>query len=282
MGSTVIPASAIFAVMSDVRPGRFYSVDELAVTLRVSDRAALHEQLRSMVIAPGIHDTFKLCTRLLLPISTGASPSPARSFCRIRSFCQRRSHHRGHRAKEATMERVTNPSPRTDKPRGLAKVEPLAREGQAALAAWGVRARRFVRDNPGKTLLGAGRARLRRREGRAPCVTGAARPTRPAARATTTRERPPELGDQIASWSEALAHQTKEHPVRSVALALGAGYVLGGGLFSPLSARIAGAAARIGLRVAFVPFMTQSIVAIGETILARGEQRDPNSQETRP
>lgn len=61
MGTTVISASAIFAAMSDVRPGRFYSVDELAVTLRVSDRRALHEQLRSMANAPNVHDTFKLC-----------------------------------------------------------------------------------------------------------------------------------------------------------------------------------------------------------------------------
>jgi hypothetical protein len=61
MGTTVISASAIFAAMSDIRPGRFYSVDELAVTLRVVDRTALLEQLRSMVDAPNVHDTFQLC-----------------------------------------------------------------------------------------------------------------------------------------------------------------------------------------------------------------------------
>jgi hypothetical protein len=109
---------------------------------------------------------------------------------------------------------------------------------------------------------------------------GAAKPARPPARATAAGKRAPELADPIASWSDALAHQTKEHPVRSVALALGAGYLLGGGLFSPLTARVAGAAARIGLRMALVPFMTQSIVAVGESILARGEQRDPTSEET--
>lgn len=109
---------------------------------------------------------------------------------------------------------------------------------------------------------------------------GTARPARPPARATAAGKRATELPDQIASWSEALARQTKEHPVRSVAFALGAGYVLGGGLFSPLTARLAGAAARIGLRLALVPFMTQSIVAVGESIVARGEQRDPTSKET--
>jgi hypothetical protein len=61
MGSTVISASAIFAAMSDVRPGRFYSVDELAVTLRVPDRVALHEQLRSMANTPDVHGGFRIC-----------------------------------------------------------------------------------------------------------------------------------------------------------------------------------------------------------------------------
>jgi hypothetical protein len=60
MGSTVISASAIFAAMSDVRPGRFYSVDELAVTLRAPDRVALHEQLRSMANAPDLHGGFRI------------------------------------------------------------------------------------------------------------------------------------------------------------------------------------------------------------------------------
>ena len=39
----MISVSSIMAAMSDVRPGRFYSVDELAATLRVRDKAALHD-----------------------------------------------------------------------------------------------------------------------------------------------------------------------------------------------------------------------------------------------
>jgi hypothetical protein len=98
---------------------------------------------------------------------------------------------------------------------------------------------------------------------------GAARPKSVAPPATT-----------IESWSDALARQTEEHPFRSVAVALGAGYVLGGGLFSPLTARVAGAAVRIGLRLAIVPFVTQSLVAAGETILAEDDPRHPTSKET--
>ncbi|HEY6476856.1 MAG TPA: hypothetical protein VI456_09770 [Polyangia bacterium] len=46
--------------MSDVRPGRFYSVDELAAVLHVQDKTALHEQLRTMVGEPDAHSAFKL------------------------------------------------------------------------------------------------------------------------------------------------------------------------------------------------------------------------------
>ena len=56
----MVSASLILAAMSDGRPGRFYSVDELAAVLRVSDKTELHEQLRTMVGDPEIHSSFKL------------------------------------------------------------------------------------------------------------------------------------------------------------------------------------------------------------------------------
>ena len=56
----MVSASLIIAAMSDARPGRFYSVDELAAVLRTPDKAALHEQLRIMVGDPDIHSAFKL------------------------------------------------------------------------------------------------------------------------------------------------------------------------------------------------------------------------------
>jgi hypothetical protein len=57
---SMISASSIIAAMSDVRPGRFYSVDELAAVLRIPDKAALHEQLRTMAGDPDIHSPFRL------------------------------------------------------------------------------------------------------------------------------------------------------------------------------------------------------------------------------
>jgi hypothetical protein len=56
----MISARAIFAAMSDVRPGRFYSVDELASLLRVQDKAELRERLGVMAGAQGLHGSFKL------------------------------------------------------------------------------------------------------------------------------------------------------------------------------------------------------------------------------
>ena len=58
----MISARSIFAAMSDVRPGRFYSVDELAALLRVHDKAGLHEQLKVMAGAPDLGGSFKLLT----------------------------------------------------------------------------------------------------------------------------------------------------------------------------------------------------------------------------
>jgi hypothetical protein len=53
-------AGVIIAAMSDVRPGRFYSVDELAALLHVQDKTGLHEQLRTMASDPDVDNAFKL------------------------------------------------------------------------------------------------------------------------------------------------------------------------------------------------------------------------------
>jgi hypothetical protein len=47
-------------------------------------------------------------------------------------------------------------------------------------------------------------------------------------------------------------------------VALGVGYVLGGGLFSRLTARLVGTGIRIGLRTALLPFVTEGLVVLGQ------------------
>ena len=68
-----------------------------------------------------------------------------------------------------------------------------------------------------------------------------------------------EARKRMSAWRQEFGRQIEEHPGRSVALAVGAGYLLGGGLFSRLTVRLLGAGMRIGLRI-LVPFVTRSIV----------------------
>ena len=69
---------------------------------------------------------------------------------------------------------------------------------------------------------------------------------------------------ELESWADKLVRQTREHPGRSVAMAVGVGYVLGGGLFSRLTARIVGTGIRIGLRTALLPFVTEGLLVLGQ------------------
>jgi hypothetical protein len=77
----MVSSSLIFAAMSDNRPGRFYSVDELASVLRVPDRAQLHAQLRIMADAPDIHSSFKLLQGSSDDFYRRVSSAPAFTLC---------------------------------------------------------------------------------------------------------------------------------------------------------------------------------------------------------
>lgn len=52
------------------------------------------------------------------------------------------------------------------------------------------------------------------------------------------------------------------HPYGTVAAAVGIGYVLGGGLFSPLTARILGLGLRIGIRLAALPIIKEELLTV--------------------
>lgn len=68
-------------------------------------------------------------------------------------------------------------------------------------------------------------------------------------------------------WRDVIVRETKVRPARTVALSLGAGYLLGGGLFSALTARLVGTGLRLGFRLALIPFVTQSLVSMGENLV---------------
>ena len=60
--------------------------------------------------------------------------------------------------------------------------------------------------------------------------------------------------------------RVKRHPYGTLAAAVGIGYVLGGGLFSPLTARIIGLGLRIGMRLAVLPLITDELTGLAETM----------------
>ena len=77
---------------------------------------------------------------------------------------------------------------------------------------------------------------------------------------TTQGPSPSTARKRIDSWRDTLSEQINEHPGRTVAVALGTGYLLAGGLFSRLTARLVGLGMRIGFRVGGTPLATQILV----------------------
>lgn len=100
---------------------------------------------------------------------------------------------------------------------------------------------------------------------------------------------PAELRERLNEWRDILRREMRDRPGRSSAIAIGAGYLLGGGLFTPLTARLVSVGLRVGLRIAFIPFVTHGLLAVGENFV-RGvgaganesdEEDNPGDRSTR-
>jgi len=74
--------------------------------------------------------------------------------------------------------------------------------------------------------------------------------------------------DSFSDFSDAvdLKGRVNRNPYGTVAAALGIGYVLGGGLFTPLTARIVGMGLRIGMRLAVLLLLKQEVAEVLESI----------------
>lgn len=58
--------------------------------------------------------------------------------------------------------------------------------------------------------------------------------------------------------------RVRRNPYGSMAAAVGIGYVLGGGIFTPLTARIVGLGLRLGMRLALLPLLKQELFDLAE------------------
>jgi hypothetical protein len=85
---------------------------------------------------------------------------------------------------------------------------------------------------------------------------------------------PAEPATKLADLEHALDVRgvVDRHPYGTLAAALGAGYVLAGGLFTPLTGKLIRAALGLGLRLAVLPTLEQEAVDLATRLAA---DRDP-------
>jgi hypothetical protein len=72
----------------------------------------------------------------------------------------------------------------------------------------------------------------------------------------------------VSDFGEALdvKGRVDRHPYGTVAAAIGIGYVLGGGLFTPLTGRIVRLGLGIGMRLAVLPLLKREVAELIESI----------------
>jgi hypothetical protein len=71
----------------------------------------------------------------------------------------------------------------------------------------------------------------------------------------------------------------RRHPYGTLAAAVGIGYLLGGGLFTPLTGRIVGLGLRVGLRLAVWPMLKDQLGDLVD-VLGRNEAAADEAQGT--
>jgi hypothetical protein len=60
--------------------------------------------------------------------------------------------------------------------------------------------------------------------------------------------------------------RVQRNPYGTVAAALGIGFVLGGGIFTPLTARLVGLGLKIGIRLALLPMLKDQISELADSL----------------
>jgi hypothetical protein len=78
--------------------------------------------------------------------------------------------------------------------------------------------------------------------------------------------------DDLKRVTDIQGHVSR-HPYGTVAAALGIGYVLGGGIFTPLTSRIVALGLRIGVRMALLPLLQDQISELADAVGVPGESK---------
>jgi hypothetical protein len=73
--------------------------------------------------------------------------------------------------------------------------------------------------------------------------------------------------------------RVEDEPVKTLAMAVGAGYILGGGLFTALTGRLLFGGLRIGLRLAALPLVRDELMGFVEAIKDRGRGETERRQQ---
>jgi hypothetical protein len=81
------------------------------------------------------------------------------------------------------------------------------------------------------------------------------------------RDEPKLFADRARDLLGRVQEEAQEHPFRTVGWAAGAGFVLGGGLFTPLTARTVRAGVQVALRLAVIPALTRGLAQMAGDFL---------------
>lgn len=77
------------------------------------------------------------------------------------------------------------------------------------------------------------------------------------------------------TWDEVqqyVRREVEQNPIRTTLIGVGVGYVLGGGLFSALTARVLGTATRFALRAVSLPVIVRGGMELGGQLFAQNSQ----------
>jgi len=75
--------------------------------------------------------------------------------------------------------------------------------------------------------------------------------------------------------------RVRRNPYGTMAAGLGIGYLLGGGLFSPLTGRVVGLGLRIGLRLAVLPLLKRELSELAQAFEEGASEEGARGRRTR-